>query len=117
MRPSATQGTSPLRFIDEFGSRIFHAHAKDTLLRANECYEHGTLQTPTFAEFKRWSGPGWRYAVPGEGSLPWKSLLEKLASANYRGMLSIELEDENYNGTEAGEKRGLLAARDFLMST
>jgi hypothetical protein len=30
-------------------------------------------------------------------------------------MISIELEDENFNGTEEGEKRGLIAARDFLV--
>ena len=39
-----------------------------------------------------------------------------LKAAGYDGAISIELEDENFNGTEEGEKRGFLASRDFLAS-
>jgi hypothetical protein len=31
-------------------------------------------------------------------------------------MISIELEDEHFNGTEEGEKRGFLVSRDYLVS-
>ena len=40
--------------------------------------------------------------------------LEILAAAGYDGFVSIELEDANFNGTEEGEKQGLLLARRFL---
>jgi hypothetical protein len=33
----------------------------------------------------------------------------------YKGTISVELEDMNFNGSEAGEKRGLIASRDFLV--
>ena len=39
-----------------------------------------------------------------------------LLNYGYQGMVSIELEDENFNGSEAGEKRGLIVSRDYLAS-
>jgi sugar phosphate isomerase/epimerase len=39
-----------------------------------------------------------------------------LKDAGYQGMVSIELEDENFNGTEQGEKRGFTVSRDYLAS-
>ncbi|MBK8857548.1 MAG: hypothetical protein IPN11_07620 [Opitutaceae bacterium] len=43
-------------------------------------------------------------------------LLTVLKDAGYKGYVSIELEDVDFNGTVDGEKRGFLAARDFLQS-
>ena len=38
----------------------------------------------------------------------------KDVAAKYKGMVSIELEDANFNGTEAGEKLGILAGARYL---
>ena len=38
-----------------------------------------------------------------------------LSESKYDGLVSVELEDEDFNGSEAGEKRGLVASKDFLM--
>ena len=57
------------------------------------------------------------HTIPGHGGgggFRWTRALEILASRNYQGAISVELEDENFNGSETGEKRGLLAAAGFL---
>jgi sugar phosphate isomerase/epimerase len=41
-------------------------------------------------------------------------MLGQLKAAGYDGLVSIELEDDDFNGTEDGEKRGLIAGRSFL---
>lgn len=61
-----------------------------------------------------YGGGHWRYAIPGHGQMRWSKALAILKDAGYGGMISIELEDANFNGTEEGEKQGLLLARRFL---
>jgi sugar phosphate isomerase/epimerase len=107
-------GIDPLRFLKEFSSRIYHVHAKDTLLIAAEQYLHGTLQQATFAEPHVYGGYGWRYVLPGRGAVNWRETLATLAAANYTGAISIELEDADCLGDEAAERRGLIEARRFL---
>lgn len=108
-------GIDAVRFVDEFASRIFHVHAKDTLFLPEEQYELGNLQPATFTQPHLFGGQHWRYTIPGHGVLPWTKLFSKLAASGYRGIVSVELEDEQFHGTEAAEKAGLLAARDFLV--
>lgn len=108
-------GIDPLRFLLEFGAHVGHVHAKDTQISQEKLYEFGHLQHAALAEPHPFGGHFWRYTIPGRGIAPWERLLRILKDAGYRGIISIELEDKDYNGTEAGEKRGLLAARDFLV--
>jgi sugar phosphate isomerase/epimerase len=107
----------PVRFVHEFAPRIFHAHAKDLAWVDEERYEHGTLQQATFAEPRAFGGHHWRYALPGHGACPWKEILGALHEQRYRGLLSIELEDEHFNGATDREQRGLIEARAFLAGT
>lgn len=109
-------GIDPVRFLREFAGRIGHVHAKDTQIMEESLYEFGNLQPATLAKPHRFGGYHWRYAIPGHGEAPWAAILGVLKETNYRGLISIELEDEEYNDTEAGEKRGMLESRDFLMS-
>ena len=109
-------GIDPVRFLREFGPRVGHVHAKDTELLPDGLYEHGNLQPPTFAVPGRYAGPHWRYALPGRGAAPWGALFSVLEEAGFAGRVSIELEDEQYIGTEGGEKRGLTESREFLRS-
>jgi sugar phosphate isomerase/epimerase len=108
-------GIDPVRFLREFAGRIGHVHAKDTQIMEESLYEFGNLQPATLAKPHRFGGYHWRYAIPGHGEAPWATILGVLNETNYRGLISIELEDEEYNDTEAGEKRGMLESRDFLM--
>ncbi len=107
-------GIDPLRFVREFAPQVVHVHAKDTWIDADRLYELGFEQAPVFAEGYDWGGAFWRYTIPGQGRAPWPQLLTELKSAGYRGFVSIELEDADYNGTLEGERRGFIAARNFL---
>jgi sugar phosphate isomerase/epimerase len=104
----------PLRFLEEFGHRVFHVHGKDTEILSENLYEYGWEIPPTFGKPRAWGWITWRYCIPGHGAFRWSRGLEILASHNYRGAISVELEDENFNGSEEGEKRGFTAAAHFL---
>ena len=40
--------------------------------------------------------------------------MQTLVSARYQGIVSVELEDENFNTDEQGEKAGLTHSLNFL---
>ncbi len=107
-------GIDPLRFLREFVGRVFHVHAKDTALPAENRYAFGTELPATFAPKFGFGAYAWRYCLPGHGIVPWIDTFTLLADAGYEGVVSIELEDANFNGTEEGEQRGLVLARQFL---
>ena len=107
-------GVDPLRFLREFAPHVFHVHAKDTLLLPDAAYEYGLHQPAAFAEPHGWGGHAWRYTLPGRGQTPWADVLNTLHGANYRGAISVELEDEDFSGDEAREKHGLIESLAFL---
>jgi sugar phosphate isomerase/epimerase len=107
-------GIDPLRFLKEFVSRVYHVHGKDAEHFADNLYEYGHEQPPTFAEEMPFGSMAWRYTIPGHGTASWTRILGILKEAGYAGCVSIELEDMHFNGTEAGEKLGLLQAAHFL---
>ena len=109
-------GIDPVRFLGEFASWVGHVHGKDTEVMEEEIYEFGTLQHATLSDPKRFGGHFWRYTIPGHGVARWGKMLEMLKNAGYQGAVSVELEDQDFNGTEEGEKRGFLASRDFLIN-
>jgi sugar phosphate isomerase/epimerase len=90
------QGCNHLLPVRMFGKRIFHTHAKDTLVDVEArarvgIYGHG------------W----WRYVIPGSGSIHWGEYINHLRMNGYRGVLSIEHEDSALSR----EKGFVLAAR------
>ncbi len=110
-------GIDPIRYLREFGSQVAHVHAKDTELLPDRTYEFGLYQDSTFQPWKnsgRYSGLTWRYRLPGRGCANWPLILRILADNGYSGGISIELEDEDFIGSEQLEKKGLNASRDFL---
>lgn len=109
-------GIDPVRFLSEFAPRVYHVHGKDTELLEEELYEHGNLQSATFARSHQWGGHHWRYTIPGHGCARWHKLFSILTASGYKGMVSVELEDENFNGSDEGEKRGLISSLEFLRS-
>jgi sugar phosphate isomerase/epimerase len=104
----------PLRFLEEFVGRVFHVHGKDCEVLTENLYEYGSEQTPVFGKPREFGWITWRYCIPGHGNFRWTRALELLASHQYRGAISVELEDENFNGSERGEQEGLIAASHFL---
>jgi len=107
-------GIDPIRFLGEFADRVYHVHGKDTELFPEAVYEYGTEQPPTFAKSHGFGSVTWRYTIPGFGATPWLRVFEILSKAGYKGAVSIELEDENFNGTEDGEKLGILTGGRYL---
>ena len=109
-------GIDPHRFLREFGPRVRHVHLKDVefLELDDELYEHGNLQPATFVAPHRYGGHHWRYTIPGHGVIRWATLMRELAGTGYAGRISIELEDEHYNGSEEAEQRALIGTREFL---
>src|SRR5688572_8563592 len=108
-------GVDHVRFLREFAPHVKHVHAKDTQLIPDAAYEFGS-QASAFAKphgFGEWT---WRYTLPGHGEARWQEVFAILKDTGYSGVVSIELEDENFNGSEEGEKKALIYSRDFLAS-
>ncbi|HEV2293533.1 MAG TPA: sugar phosphate isomerase/epimerase family protein [Tepidisphaeraceae bacterium] len=104
-----------LRFLKEFAPYVKHVHAKDTDVDAEALYEFGA-QPATFAKPRGFGEWTWRYTIPGHGLVRWNEVASLLKSVGYTGAISVELEDENFNGTEAGEKAALVHSLNFLRS-
>jgi glycosyltransferase involved in cell wall biosynthesis/sugar phosphate isomerase/epimerase len=108
-------GVDHIRFLKEFASHVKHVHAKDTDVSEDALYEFGR-QPGTFAPSHRWGEWVWRYTIPGHGIARWGEIFSILKDSSYKGAVSVELEDENFNGSEEGEKRALNASIAYLKS-
>jgi sugar phosphate isomerase/epimerase len=93
------------RAIEEFGSRIYHAHAKDVMIDHNGLYEHGILSL----------GMGWQVPrLPGLGDVDWPAFFSALYRSGYDHVCCVEHEDRQWEGSDELLKRGFLLARDVL---
>ena len=93
------------RFINEFGSSIVHAHAKDLMIDRAALYERGILS----------AGIGWQIPrMPGLGEVDWRVFFSALYRNGYDGPVVIEHEDRQFEGSDEAIKRGFLLARDIL---
>jgi sugar phosphate isomerase/epimerase len=93
------------RVIREFGSKIFHVHAKDLHIDHEGLYNHGVLS----------QGMGWQIPrLPGLGDMDWKKFFAALTAARYDYVVSIEHEDRAFEGDEELVKRGFYLSRDIL---
>ena len=109
-------GVDHIRFLHEFVPHVVHVHGKDTELFSDGLYEFGLYQPSAFEEGRPFGSNTWRYTIPGHGVARWTEIFTILKKANYGGAVCIELEDQFFNGTEAGEKEGLLHGANFLKS-
>lgn len=109
-------GVDPIRFLREFPHRVFHVHGKDCFVDQEALYNFGTEQPATFAKNHDFGNAVWRYTIPGHGQTPWVEVFRILKDAGYQGAVSIELEDENFNGSEEGEKLGIVTGAAILAS-
>ena len=87
--------------VSMFRERLFHTHAKDTLVDKAKRAEVGVY------------GPGWwRYVIPGFGNIDWGEYVSHLRMNGYDGVLSIEHEDSTQT-REDGFKRGAWYLEQF----
>ena len=74
----------------------------------------GLYQDSVFAGPHGFGEYVWRHTIPGQGVTRWSEILQALVATRYQGIVSVELEDENFNTDEAGEKAGLIHSLNFL---
>ncbi len=84
--------------VSMFAGRIFHTHAKDTL-----------VDKAKRANIGIYADGWWRYVIPGFGNINWGEYITHLRMNGYDGVLSIEHED----GTQTREE-GFLRGAWFL---
>jgi sugar phosphate isomerase/epimerase len=93
------------RVVREFGSRIYHVHAKDLEIDRDGLYENGVMSL----------GMGWQVPrMPGLGEVPWNRFIAGLIAAGYDGVVSVEHEDRAFEGSLEAVKRGFILARNTL---
>ena len=85
----AYQGVDYVRFIRQFGPRIFHVHMKDVWWGCGD----GTVGTfgghTSFGDPRR----GWDFRSVGRGMIDFESIVVALGDVGYQGPLSVEWED------------------------
>ena len=92
------------RAAREYASRIFHAHAKDAEMMAEGTYRYGVFSSQIE---ERGEAGWWRYRMPGKGAIDWSAFIRTLQEAGYEGVLSIEHEDPEYEGSDERVMEGL----------
>jgi sugar phosphate isomerase/epimerase len=83
------QGVDYVRFIREFGDRIFHAHMKDVW------WGHGDGTVGVFGGHTDFTDPRrhWDFRSVGRGDIRFEDVIVALNDVGYRGPLSVEWED------------------------
>jgi sugar phosphate isomerase/epimerase len=83
------QGIDPVIFVQELGDRIYHVHAKDGEIVEHNVKRSGIQPTGPWDRIDR----GFRFRIPGWGSVPWKRVMTELALVGYDYVVSYEHED------------------------
>jgi sugar phosphate isomerase/epimerase len=83
------QGVCYVKFIREFGGRIFHAHMKDVW------WGHGDGTVGVFGGHTDFTDPRrfWDFRSLGHGDINFEEIIVALNDTGYRGPLSVEWED------------------------
>lgn len=83
------QGVDYIKFIREFGERIFHCHIKDAWWGRGD----GTVGVfgghTDFGDARR----NWEFRSPGRGDVDFEEVIVALNDVGYQGPLSVEWED------------------------
>jgi sugar phosphate isomerase/epimerase len=95
----------PIKPIYEFGSRIFHTHAKDMRADRDSLDDVGALVPPMQRCLAK---------IPGFGDVHWGQWIGALTDVGYQGPVCIEIEDEAFTSTLEGRKRALRISRNVL---
>ena len=88
------------------GVHAFHIHEKGLCT--------GNTQPATFFKPAPFCSTYWRYTIPGHGVMRWIEAFRILQTFDYKGCVSIELEDANFLNGEAGTKAGILTGAQYL---
>lgn len=105
------QGIDPVCAIKALKGAIYHFHAKDTRIDAQNCAVNGVLDTKNYGDIL---GRSWVFRTVGygHGAEVWNDIISALKSVGYDGAISIEHEDGLMS-----PKEGLEKAVKFLKNT
>lgn len=76
-------------FIDSLNKHIFHVHAKDGEIVSHNVGRSGVIPQGDWQRL----GRGFRFRIPGWGSVPWKKVITELSMIGYDYVMSYEHED------------------------
>jgi sugar phosphate isomerase/epimerase len=107
------QFLDPLAFIEEFPTRIFHCHVKDS--RVQLTGRNSILSSHLdFGDSRR----GWDFVSPGRGDVKWDPIIRAFNRIGYKGPLSIEWEDSGMDREwGAPEALAMIRKQDFAASS
>jgi len=94
------QTIDPVIFVQALGERIFHVHAKDGEVVEHNYHRSGVQCHGPWNRIDR----GFRFRIPGWGSVPWKRVLTELCLVGYDFVLSYEHEDVVMSRMDGMEK-------------
>jgi sugar phosphate isomerase/epimerase len=98
-------GVDPVLFVQLFGDRILHVHAKDGEVVPHNARRSGLLAHGDWGRIDR----GFRFRIPGWGDVPWKRLITELRLVGYDYVLSVEHEDATMSRAD-----GVIKAIEYL---
>ena len=87
--------------LEEFISKVYHVHAKDTEIMSARLAAGGFF-----------CAGWWRYRLPGYGVVDWRRMTSMLKEAGYEGGICVEHEDAVFSGPRREE--GLRKAHAYL---
>lgn len=99
------QRMDPIEPLWEFGSRVFHVHAKDVRVDARRLNDEGILAHPV-----RYHTP----KLPGLGDVNWGRFFSVLGDVGYEGPVCVEVEDRSYEGALERRKASLVQSARYL---
>jgi len=108
------QGVNYVKFIREFGGRIFHAHMKDAW------WGHGDGTVGVFGGHTDFTDPRrfWDFRSLGHGDINFEEIIVALNDVGYRGPLSVEWEDGRMDRVHgATESCSFVRKLDFTPTT
>jgi sugar phosphate isomerase/epimerase len=103
------QFVDPVKFIDRFPERIYHAHIKDAHRTLDG--ESGILSSHLpFGDHRR----GWDFRSVGRGGVDFEAVIRALNRIGYEGPLSVEWEDAGMDRVQgARESAAFVRRADF----
>jgi sugar phosphate isomerase/epimerase len=87
-------------FIDLLKGKIYHVHAKDGELVSHNIARSGMIPQGDWQRL----GRGFRFRIPGWGSVPWKKVITELSMIGYDYVMSYEHEDVTMSRQDGIEK-------------
>lgn len=99
------QMMDPIAPISEFGSRIFHTHAKDMRVNRAELNDLGSLTLPMERSTAK---------IPGLGDIDWGKWIAALTDVGYDGPVCVEVEDEAFEGSLERRLQSLTISHNVL---